>query len=156
MPMSYDNWDDERERLLNALGESERDRVSGLLDRAAHAARANNLRDAAQCLEEMRRELVARNLFRSWDDGILVFASLIRLIRAMSTEQTVPREYQRFLDAIPSLSYEARMTQSQTAFWYRSPDEPLYAGAEGGMGVVVLGALVFCVGVAIVAYWIFG
>ena len=114
----YDNWDDERERLLNAVDESERERVLELVDRAATSARANGLREAAHWLEETRRVLVGNNLFRQWDNGIWVFSSLIRLIRAMSAEASVPQDYQRFLDAIPSASYDARMTRAQNAFWY--------------------------------------
>ena len=123
----YDNWDDERERLLNAVDESERERVSDLIDRAASSARTNGLREAAHWLEETRRALVGNNLFRNWDNGIWVFSSLIRLIRAMSAETPVPQDYQRFLDAIPSASYEARMSPAQTEFWYGSVAAPVYS-----------------------------
>src|ERR1044072_9093750 len=114
----YDNGENERERLLNVVHESDRERVSDLIDRAASSARANGLREAAHWLEETRRVLLGRNLFRQWDNGMWVFSSLIRLIQAMSAETSVPQDYQRFVDAIPSASYDSRMTRAQTAFWY--------------------------------------
>jgi hypothetical protein len=161
---SYDNWDDERGRLLNLVDERERDRVSGLLDRAARSARTNDLREAADSLEETRRVLVGHHLFQRWDNGILVFSSLIRLIRAMSAETTVPRDYERFLDAIPSARYDSSMSRAQTKFWY-GPVPPAASsgsqvgareGAEPtGAGFVFLGGAILLIGVAIVAYWLF-
>lgn len=163
----YGSWDDERERLLNAADTlihlSERERVSDLLDRAERLARANNLREAANRLEEMRRVLVGHNLFHRWDDGILVFSGLIRHIRAMSAETTAPRDYQRFLDAIPSLHIDSHMSRSQINFWYGSTSPPPFGriqsvpleAAEPSASATVLGVVGILIAIAIVAYWIF-
>lgn len=114
----YGTWEFERTAMLNAIGDSDCQQVAELLDRAASAARTMGLADSAHLLEELRVELVRINLFRRWDNGIWCFASLIRLIRDMSKATEVPKEYRRFLDAIPSARVDARMTRAQTSFWY--------------------------------------
>jgi hypothetical protein len=114
----YDTWDDERGRLLRGLGEDLEGRVAAGLDAAAAAAQSANLNEAARHLERARSALVAAGHFRRVDDDILCFASLINIIRKMSSETAVPKAYQRFIDAIPSLRYDAEMTRSQRTFWY--------------------------------------
>jgi len=116
----YDNWQDERERLLTAVDADQHERVADLIDQAAQSAQASNLADAARRIEGARRVLVGSGLFGRWDDGIWVFSSLIRLIRAMSSETLVPSACQRFLDAIPSVRFDSRMSRAQTKFWYGS------------------------------------
>jgi hypothetical protein len=126
----YDTWDDERETLLNALGDEDRRAVQPLLDAAGASADQGRLADSARRLEEIRRLLVEHGLFGSRDNGILVFSSLIRILRHRSSEKVVPAEYQRCLDAVPNLSYSVPMSPAQRAFWYGS------AGAETGGQVV--------------------
>lgn len=128
----YDNWDDERARLLRGQSEDVAARAGASLDAAASAARAGNLRQAARHLEDVRATLVALDNFRRHDDDILVFSSLIRLIRGMSSETQVPAEYQRFVDAIPSLRYDEEMSRAQRAFWYGSAN----AVVGGQIGLV--------------------
>jgi hypothetical protein len=118
----YDNWDDERARLLHGLDEETESHVRAGLDGAASAARTGDLREAARGLEEVRATLVAINHFRRVDDDILCFSSLIRLVRGMSGNADIPSEYRRFLDAIPSLHIGEEMTRTQKAFWYGAPD----------------------------------
>jgi hypothetical protein len=119
----YDNWQDERDRLHDALEANLRERVIGLIDHAAKSAKLSNLAEAAPQIEEARRILVMSGLFGRWDNGIWVFSSLIRLIRAMSPETQVPSDYQRLLDAIPSARYDAQLNREQTRFWYGSKME---------------------------------
>lgn len=140
----YDNWQDERERLRDALEANQRHRVTGLIDQAAKSARSSNLAEAAKQIEEARRILVMSGLFGRWDNGILVFSSLIRQIRAMSPEAQVPSAYQRLLDAIPSTRYEAQMSRAQTRFWYGSTMEK--------HGEVWLSAVALAVIIAIIVY----
>jgi len=116
----YDTWEDERERLLNAVGAPDHDRIEKLVDGAAEAARASTLREAARCLEEARQIMVGNRLFQGWDDGIWVFSSIIKIIRRTSREDPPPPEYQRFLDAIPSARMDVEMTPEQKEFWYGS------------------------------------
>jgi hypothetical protein len=137
---SYDQWDDERDRLLNGVGADDRETISDLVDRAANAARASNLNEAAAWLEKTRHLLVERNLFRSWDDGILVFSSMIRLIRGMSAETDVPRAYQHLMAAIPSLHYDVEMSRSQKVFWYGAASRPGEPEAPE-LGEVLLSAI---------------
>lgn len=121
----FDTWDGEMDRLLHAVGSEGRERIEGLLNRAAEAARGGRLREAAVTLEEARRVMVGNGLFRSWDEGIWCFSSLIRQIRRMSQEEPVPEEYQACLDAIPSARMDEPMTAAQKAFWYGSPSAPV-------------------------------
>jgi hypothetical protein len=114
----YGSWDDERERILNSLEDPERGEVAELLDHAASAAAGSNLNGAAWYLAEARRRLVGMHVFRRWDDGILVFSGIIRLVRGMSPETAVPRAFQRLLDSIPSLRYDVPMSRRQRVFWY--------------------------------------
>ncbi len=121
--MGVYDWEEERgtfARAASALGE---ERTLDLLDRAADAARSGDLRKAAGSLEEIRAAVVASRLFHQWDNGIWCFTSLIRFIRQMSPETAVPKEYQRFLDAIPRARFDEEMTSRQKAFWYGSPRE---------------------------------
>lgn len=156
----YDNWDDERARLLHGLGEETVARVGAALDAAAAAARGGNLREAARRLEDARAPLVAMSHFRRVDDDILCFSSLIGLIRRMSSEERVPSEYQRFVAAIPNLRIGEDMTPAQKAFWYgasnaqvggqiRMVGEP---GSANDMSQVVISGIVLA---AIVAAWYF-
>lgn len=85
----YDTREDERPRLLRAVGESDGGPVDLPLDRAANAARTEGLLAAACHLEELRKELVGRRLFQGWDEGILCLCSLFKIIRQMSSEAEV-------------------------------------------------------------------
>jgi hypothetical protein len=118
----YDTWEGERERLLHGAGDADRERVAELLDAAAESTRRSRLGESARALGELRGLVVDRGLFRSWDEGIWAFSSLIRLIRAMSPEPQVPPAYQAFLDAIPSASMNTRMSSAQKTFWYGSSE----------------------------------
>ncbi|MBI2921370.1 MAG: hypothetical protein HYY18_09835 [Planctomycetes bacterium] len=157
--MDFDTWEGETDRLLNSVARTDRDRVQDLLDRAAAAARAQNLRQAAHELGELRRITVGAELFRSWDEGIWCFSSLIRIVRALSAETAVPPEYQPLLDAIPSARMDEPMTPAQKEFWYGSPNaevggQILLVGggnAAPGKGCAVL--LVILAAVAAVAAW---
>lgn len=145
MAVSEENWKSERDQLTHALDFETRDRIIDKLDRAAIAARKNGLREAALHLEDAHRALLEHLTFNSWDNGIWWFASMITSIRGMSAETVVPREYQRFLDAIPSARLEDDMTRSQLAFWYGKSDirvlqgeEKSYKRAEMLMGAIAL------------------
>lgn len=129
----------DRERFLNTVWEEDREAVARALDAAEAAASQGRLAEAAAHLEELRRRVVEHSLFRNWDDGIAVFSGLIREIRARSSEEKVPRAYQRFLDAIPSPRYEDEMTRAQREFWYGPGAGSPYGriGAPGGPGCVV-------------------
>lgn len=126
-----DDWGDERERMLNAAGDNNKAMVVAALDLAAARARAGDLAAAAAVLQEVRRWSVERNLFKSWDDGIWVFAGIIRRVRQMS-DAPVPTAYQRLLDAIPSARYDVDMTRSQRKFWYGSADHNPYGAISIG------------------------
>lgn len=153
----YD-WEDDRQRFCNGASRGHVDSpaeewLTERLDEAAAQAQAGQLRDAAKPLEEIRAKLVSVGEFQRWDDGILCFANLIRLIRHMSSETTVPSEYQRFLDAEPSLKWDEDMTPKQKAFWYGSSSEPVGGvisigapAAKSGCLVVTLGLLGGCLG----------
>ena len=119
----FDNWNGERERLLKAVGPATRARVTEAIDQAAALAQRKRLREAAHSLEEARQGIVGANVFRSWEKGVCCFSNLIELIRNMSTERTVPPEFQRFLNAIPSTRCDEGMTRSQRMFWYGTPAE---------------------------------
>jgi hypothetical protein len=155
----YDNWDDERARLLDGMSDADRERIAALLDNAAEAAKAGDLTSAARQLEEAREVMVGQNLFRSWDNGIWVFSSLIRLVRGMSPTKDVPIDYQRFLEAIPSANYDARMTDAQTAFWYGTPSAPVYGeiqpvGADTSASKPWVGWLIATALAAGFLYWL--
>ena len=103
--------------------------------------------------------MVAVRLFYSWDDGILCFGNLISLIRRMSPETLVPSEYQKLLDAQPSLKWDEDMTKKQKAFWYGSSNAEVggtlmigpASGSSGKSGCVViaLGLLTGSLGLAV-------
>ena len=121
--MGQYDWDEERitfARQTDRLGE---ENALALLDQAATAARAANLKEAAGILETIRSAAVSEKLFQRWDNGIWCFTSLIRFIRQMSSETSVPPEYQRFLDAIPSAKWDEDLTPRQKLFWYGSGKE---------------------------------
>ena len=122
MGVNEENWKGERDLLSSSLDDGTRDLIIDMLDYAAAAARANQLREAARRLENARCVLIEHRTFYNWDNGIWCFASVIKLIRGMSAETVMPREYQRFLDAIPSARYDQDMTLSQLAFWYGESD----------------------------------
>lgn len=146
-----ENWDSDRSALLNALRGSDHGHVAGLLDRAAASASAGNLSEAARWLEEIRQALVGRNLFGSWDNGIWVFSSIIRMVREMSPDSSVPSEFQRFLDAIPSARMDAVMTKQQKAFWYGGHGAEIYGEIRATGGASSSGiAIVWCIVVAVV------
>lgn len=157
--MDFDTWEGETDRLLNSVARTDRDRVKDLLDRAAEAARAQNLRQAARELGEIRRITVGADLFRSWDEGIWCFSSLIRIVRRLSAETAVPPEYQPLLDAIPSARMDEPMTPAQKEFWYGSATaevggQIMMVGGEGGApwkGCAVLLGVLAAVGLA--AIW---
>ena len=159
----YDTWEGECARLLDFHGnESVREQLAKLLDQAAREAASDRLDLAARTLESVRRSLVARQVFRRWDDGILVFSSLIRQIRGMSAEPTVPASYQRFLDAIPSTDYWASLTKRQTAFWYGSPrdagmPDPLEPGRPPSFSdnLVMVAAIVVVALLLLIVYGVF-
>jgi|GEM_PF-3542830 len=134
--MAYD-WNDDRQRFCRSASRGNVDSPSeewlaDKLDQAAAQAKAGNLREAAKLIEAIRVRVVALRLFYSWDDGILCFGNLISLIRRMSPETKVPSEYQKLLDAQPSLKWDEDMTAKQKAFWYGS------ANAEVG-GTIMIG-----------------
>ncbi len=159
--MAYD-WEDDRDRFCDGASRGhvdspDKDWLAEKLDQAAAHARAGNLRESANALEEIRSRVVAVRLFHSWDDGILCFGNLINLIRHMSSEVTVPSEFKRLLDAQPSLKWDEDMTGKQKAFWYGSSSEQVGgviqigpAGpspAKSGCLVVLSGLLIGCLGV---------
>ena len=129
------------------------------LDQAAALANAGNLREAAGIIEEIRARVVAVRLFYSWDDGILCFGNLISLIRRMSPETKVPSEFQKLLDAQPSLKWDADMTAKQKAFWYGTANADVggtimigpASGSSGKSGcvVVALGLVAGSLGMAV-------
>jgi hypothetical protein len=134
--MAYD-WNDDRQRFCRSascghLNPPSSEWLGEKLDQAAALAKSGNLRDAAKLIEEVRARVVAGRLFYSWDDGILCFGNLINLIRRMSPETKVPSEYQKLLDAQPSLKWDEDMTAKQKVFWYGS------ANAEVG-GTIMIG-----------------
>jgi len=148
--MAYD-WDDDRQRFCNSASRGNVDSPSEewleeKLDQAAALAKAGNLREAAKHIEEIRARVVAVRLFYSWDDGILCFGNLISLIRRMSPETQVPSEYQKLLDAQPSLKWDEDMTKKQKAFWYGAANADVggtimvgsAAGSSGKSGCVVI------------------
>lgn len=156
--MAYD-WEDDRQRFCSGASRGHVDSpaeewLTEKLDQAAEHAKAGRLCDAAKPLEEVRAKLVSVREFQRWDDGILCFNNLIRLIRRMSPETKVPSEYQRFLDAEPSLKWNEEMTPKQKAFWYGSSSAQvggvISIGApatKSGCLVVLSGLLMGCLGV---------
>ncbi len=147
----YD-WEDDRQRFCNGASRGHVDSPSEewlaeKLDRAAAHAKAGALREAASPLEEIRAKLVSMQEFQRWDDGILCFANLIKLIRHMSPETTVPAEYQRLLDAEPSLRWNEDMTPKQKAFWYGSSSQPVGGVISIGAPAAKSGCLLILSGV---------
>lgn len=164
--MAYD-WEDDRQRFCDCASRGHVDSpdeawVAEKLDAAAAHAQPGNLREAAKLLEEIRSRVVAVRLFQSWDDGILCFGNLIHLIRHMSPEATVPSEFQRLLDARPSLKWDEDMTGKQKAFWYGSSSVQVggviqtgptgSSSGKSGCLIVACGVLAGCLGLmAIIA-----
>ena len=129
--MDYGSWDDNRQRLIEALDRCAshndkhlREKATDLLDGAAQSARSGNLVVAAQYLMDYRHIALREHpgFWRSWDDGILVFCDLVRQVQDMSPTPDIPAPYQQLLNAQPSLSYDSSLTPWQRAFWYGSPD----------------------------------
>jgi hypothetical protein len=160
--MAYD-WDDDLQRFCRSASRGHVDSPSEewlaeKLNQAAALAKAGNLRDAAKLIEEIRARVVAVRLFHSWDDGILCFGNLISVIRRMSPETQVPSEYQKLLDAQPSLKWDEDMTKKQKVFWYGSSNAEVggtlmigpASGSSGKSGCVViaLGLLTGSLGLA--------
>lgn len=149
--MAYD-WEDDRQRFCDGASRGHVDSPSEewlavRLDQAAEHAKSDQLRDAAKPLEEIRAKLVSVREFQRWDDGILCFTNLIRLTRHMSSETTVPAEYQRLLDAEPSLKWNEDMTPKQKAFWYGAANEPVGGVIQIGASPGKSGCLVLLTGV---------
>jgi len=161
--MAYD-WEDDCQRFCKTASRDHVDSPSEewlveKLDQAAALARAGNLSEAAKPIEEIRARVVDLRLFHGWDDGILCFGNLITLIRRMSPETPVPSDYQKLLDAEPSLKWNEDMTAKQKAFWYGSSNADvggviMVAPASGppsgksGCLVIVLGLLAGSLGLA--------
>lgn len=153
----YD-WDDDRQRFCSSASRGHVDSpaeewLAERLGLAAEQAKAGKLSEAAKPLEEIRAKLVSIKEFERWDDGILCFANLIRLIRQMSPETKVPSDYQKFLDAEPSLKWDEDMTPKQKAFWYGSRNAEVGGvitfgapPAKSGCLVMALGLLGGCLG----------
>jgi hypothetical protein len=147
----YD-WEDDRQRFCDGASRGHVDSPSEewlaeRLDQAAAHAKAGALRDAAKPLEEIRAKLVSIQEFQRWDDGILCFANLIKFIRHMSPETTVTSEYQRLLDAEPSLKWNEDMTPKQKAFWYGPSNEQVGGVIQIGASPGKSGCLVLLSGV---------
>jgi hypothetical protein len=87
-----------------------------LLDRAAGAARRGDLADAARALLEFRDESVKQRLFVRHDNAIVFFLEIVTLVRRMAPDASVPAEFQRLIDAKPSLLGD--LTRNQRKFWY--------------------------------------
>lgn len=120
--MSDQPWREETENLVRGLSDETAQRITSLIDDAGTRAKAGNLTAAAEVLETVRRMLVERNNFQRHDNDIWVFTAIISSIRRESSEETVPKAYQRFIDAKPSLKWNEELTCAQKAFWYGSPD----------------------------------
>lgn len=110
--------------ILTRGGDDE-ERMLRLIEAAGAHAKAGNLDAAATPLEEFRRLLVHRNHFRSYDNDIWVFTDIINCLKRLSAESPPPKSFQRFVDAIPSASYNETMSSAQRAFWYGDPDAQL-------------------------------
>lgn len=161
--MNFD-WDDDFQRFCKSascghVDSPSEEWLAEKLDQAAALAKEGNLRDAAKLIEEIRARVVAVRLFQSWDDGILCFGNLIKLIRRMSPETQVPSDYQKLLNAEPSLKWDEDMTPKQKAFWYGSSNAEvggviMVAPASGSSGksgclVIALGLLAGSMGLAV-------
>lgn len=120
--MSDQPWSGEAENLVRGLSDETAQRITSLIENAGSRAKAGNLTAAAEALETVRRILVERNNFRRYDNDIWVFTAIISYIRRESPEVTVPKAYQLFIDAKPSLKLNEELTRTQRAFWYGSPD----------------------------------
>ena len=126
--MSDYPWSEETENLARGYAEPIANQIRQSIDTAGLQARAGNLAAAAEDLEAARKVLVEWKDFERHDNDIWAFASVIGSIRRESPETTVPRAYQRFLDAKPSGKWDEDLTRSQKAFWYGTSDAKV--GAE--------------------------
>jgi hypothetical protein len=124
--MSDYPWSEETENLARGYAEHIANQIRESIDRAGLQARAGNLAAAAEQLEAARKILVEWKDFERHDNDIWAFTSVIDCIRRESPETTVPKAYQRFLDAKPSAKWDEDLTRAQKAFWYGTP------GAQAG------------------------
>jgi hypothetical protein len=123
--MNEELWIGECETLVRGFPDELAEKVTSLVKHSASEAKAKNLTAAAEALETVRQILIKRNHFRRYDNDIWVFTAIIRSIRSQSSEEPVPRAFQRFMDSKPSLKLDEDLSRDQKDFWYGSPDAPV-------------------------------
>jgi hypothetical protein len=119
--MPEELWIGQCEALVRGFPDELATQVTSLLNEAASMAKMGNLTAAADFLETARQTLIKRNHFRRFHEDIWVFTAIICSIREQSSEEPVPRAFQRFMESKPTEKLGSEFSPAQKSFWYGLP-----------------------------------